>query len=56
LLVNTFKVLDFTCIVEMISRELFARIAERSVFVVSLHSGPYQPIRQIFAPVVVLQL
>ena len=56
LVVNTFKVLDLTCVVEMISGELFARITELTVFVVSLHSGPYHPFRQIFAPVVVLQL
>ena len=54
---SEFKVLNFPCVVEMISGELFARIiAELTVFVVSLHSGPYQPYRQIFAPVVVLQL
>jgi hypothetical protein len=55
LVFSEFNVLNFPCVAEMISGELFARTVV-VVFVVSLHSGPYQPFRQIFAPVVVLQL
>ncbi len=63
------KVLDFPRVAEMVFRKLFVIIVEMIFFcvelskrlleaggVVSLQCGPYQPVRHIFAPVLLSQL